>query len=140
MNQNTSIHNENESFELKLNDVIKLGRVKYVITEVKINGVHKSIEDVGSKPVFDLIHHYNPKNIEPDVLCKICLMCQSDSQDPMINLCKCSGSMSSHYQCLKMWMFHKLSVKSNDKETVNSYNMKSFNCEICKTPYPCTFI
>lgn len=33
-NQNPSIKIENESFELKLNDIIKLGRVKYVITEL----------------------------------------------------------------------------------------------------------
>ncbi len=31
----------------------------------------------------------------------------------------------------------KLTIKENDRKTVNSYNMKSFNCEICKTPYPC---
>ncbi len=30
----------------------------------------------------------------------------------------------------------KLSIKENEKKTVTSYNMKSFNCEICKTPYP----
>jgi hypothetical protein len=31
----------------------------------------------------------------------------------------------------------KLSTKENEMKTVTSYNMKSFNCEICKTPYPC---
>ena len=33
----------------------------------------------------------------------------------------------------------KLSHKENEKKTVSSYNMKSFNCEICKTPYPLRF-
>jgi len=33
----------------------------------------------------------------------------------------------------------KLSYKENTKKTVSSYNMKSFNCEICKTPYPLRF-
>jgi len=33
-------------------------------------------------------------------------------------------------------MSTKLSIKENEKKTVTSYNMKSFNCEICKTPYP----
>jgi len=30
----------------------------------------------------------------------------------------------------------KLTIKENEKKSVTSYNMKSFNCEICKTPYP----
>lgn len=33
----------------------------------------------------------------------------------------------------------KISHKENPKKTVSSYNMKSFNCEICKTPYPLRF-
>jgi len=45
-----------------------------------------------------------------------------------------------HYECLKKWMAVKLSIKQNEKKTVTSYNMKSFNCEICKTPYPCKII
>jgi plasmid maintenance system killer protein len=36
-------------------------------------------------------------------------------------------------------MATKLSYKENEKKTVFSYNMKSFNCEICKTPYPLRF-
>jgi len=36
-------------------------------------------------------------------------------------------------------MSMKLSHKENAKKTVSSYNMKSFNCEICKTPYPLRF-
>ena len=33
----------------------------------------------------------------------------------------------------------KLQIKENEKKTVKSYNIKSFNCEICKTPYPFKF-
>ena len=59
----------------------------------------------------------------------------------MINLCKCTGSISAvHFQCLKYWMNTKLTKKQNEKDTVFSYNMKSFNCEICKTPYPCKIL
>ena len=34
----------------------------------------------------------------------------------------------------------KLIIKKKKKKTVKSYNIKSFNCEICKTPYPCKII
>jgi hypothetical protein len=33
----------------------------------------------------------------------------------------------------------KLQKKENEKKTVTSYNIKSFNCEICRTPYPFKF-
>jgi len=73
-------------------------------------------------------------------LCKICLSDEVEADNPMINLCKCSGSLLFvHFSCLKSWMKVKLSYKENNKKTVFSYNMKSFNCEICKTPYPLRF-
>lgn len=77
-----------------------------------------------------------------DILCKICLSHQDDEEtNPMTNLCKCAGTISwVHFICLKSWMGTKLSIKENEKKTVKSYNMKSFNCEICKTPYPCKYI
>ena len=33
----------------------------------------------------------------------------------------------------------KLEIKENEKHTVKNYTIKSFNCEICKTPYPFKF-
>ena len=72
-----------------------------------------------------------------DTTCKICLSGGDEIDNPLVNLCRCSGSMRYvHFICLKMWMNTKLSNKENDKKTVLSFNMKSFNCEICKTPYP----
>jgi len=78
--------------------------------------------------------------IKSDVNCKICLSNDVENDNPLINLCKCSGSLLYvHFFCLKQWMAVKLSHKQNVKNTVSSYNMKSFNCEICKTPYPLRF-
>jgi hypothetical protein len=75
-----------------------------------------------------------------EISCKICLSNDRENENPLIHLCKCSGSMLFvHFFCLKTWMSTKLSYKENEKKTVNSYNMKSFNCEICKTPYPLRF-
>jgi len=145
--ENQRLVNDNEfvsisltsQYKLKLNDIMKLGRVKYAITELCMNGVLDTIDQENSVPVFDLIYEYKVGDISPDIDCKICLSNQEDSSNPMINLCKCTGSMGSHYMCLKYWMQTKLSEKCNEKQTVSSYNMKSFNCEICKTPYPCKY-
>jgi hypothetical protein len=74
------------------------------------------------------------------VLCKVCLTNNEEEDNPLVKLCKCSGSMELiHFNCVKMWMSTKLLQKENEKKTVFSYNMKSFNCEICKTPYPCNY-
>lgn len=75
---------------------------------------------------------------EEDTMCKICLTNSHDEKsNPFIKMCKCNGSMQYiHYECLKKWMACKIQIKSNEKKTVSSYNMKSFNCEICLTPYP----
>ena len=73
-----------------------------------------------------------------DLVCKICYNNSDDIDNPMINICKCTGSISViHFSCLKQWMNTKLLIKKNEKKTVTLYNIKSFNCEICMTPYPC---
>jgi hypothetical protein len=48
----------NEIYDIKINDIIKLGRVKYVITELKLNNVCLSIERDVVNPVFSLICDY----------------------------------------------------------------------------------
>jgi len=144
-NQNTqNIVNTNEIYDLKLNDIIKLGRVKFAITEIK-NGDQFSVIDRDAKnsvfeAVFDCNSSKKTNNCSNEINCKICLANEVEDDNPMINLCKCSGSLLFvHFYCLKKWMSVKLSFKENSKKTVASYNMKSFNCEICKTPYPLRF-
>lgn len=37
-------------------------------------------------------------------ICKICLLDENDETNPLINPCKCSGSMKYiHMECLKHW-------------------------------------
>lgn len=132
--------NRNEAYKLRVNDIIKLGRVKYFITEIMLNGNIIKYENYPSNPIFQLIFK-NDININIDNKeCKICLSGHNnDPFDPLVNLCKCTGSMIClHYLCLKHWLNTKLTTKLD--LMVNSYNMKSFNCEICKTPYPCKFL
>lgn len=131
---------ENKSeYEIDFNDIIKLGRVKYVVTECKINGKLKSIEDNSSIAVIDLIKNYDEDAItkESDIVCKYCLNFEGQEEDPLLKLCNCSKSMSVHYKCVKAWIKNNLTKITNDFKTVTSYNMKSFNCDICKFPYAC---
>ena len=158
-NQNLQkVNNINEDYYLCKNDIIKLGRVKYSLNQISItenlniininsqyNNYSYNIENINNytEPVFNFIsiikNEINENNEEN--LCKICYSNDNNENNPLIHLCNCSGGIKfAHYFCIKKWMETKLIIKENEKKTVKSYNIKSFNCEICKTPYPCKFI
>lgn len=147
--------NSNEDYYLKKNDIIKLGRVKYCLNEINLqnfdlnNVTHPifdsynyNVNEINSNtsPVFDFI--FKAKSVEnensEESMCKICYCNSNEDSNPLVHLCNCSGGIRfAHYFCIKKWMETKLSIKENEKKTVKSYSIRSFNCEICKTPYPC---
>jgi hypothetical protein len=155
---NQTVINTNDDYYLCKNDLIKLGRVKYALNEIHIPGRMDVIDietptdpknydidalNCNSQPVFDFI--FQAKTIDDklneDYMCKICYGNSNEDDNPLVHICSCAGGIRfAHYFCIKKWMETKLIVKENDKKTVKSYNIKSFNCEICKTPYPCKII
>ena len=153
-----TITNINKNYYLCKNDIIKLGRVKYAINEIHIPSKKNNIDieiknenikendydidsiNINSKPIFNFIYQCKKENINEDTLCKICYSNENEENNPLVNLCKCSGGIRfAHYECIKKWMETKLSLKENVKKTVKNYTIKSFNCEICKSPYPFKF-
>ena len=161
-NSTQTIINTNDDYYLCKNDVIKLGRVKYSLNEINIpsrqNNIDRSqpLNDItkydidelnkNTEPVFDFIFQAKDssefKEIpEDERMCKICYSDDNDKENnPLVHLCNCNGGLRfSHFECIKKWMETKLVTKENEKKTVKSYNIKSFNCEICKTPYPFKF-
>ena len=161
-NSNQVIINTNDDYYLCKNDVIKLGRVKYSLNEINIPSRQNNIDiappltdtskydiddlNKNTEPVFDFIFQAKDASEYTDIpdderLCKICYSEENDRENnPLVHLCNCNGGLRfSHYMCIKRWMETKLQIKENDKKTVKSYNIKSFNCEICKTPYPFKF-
>lgn len=158
---NQTITNTNDDYYLCKNDVIKLGRVKYSLNEINIPSRENNIDlakppadasqygidelNINTEPVFDFIFQAKDSSEFNDVgedekLCKICYSNDNDKTNPLVHLCNCNGGLRfSHFECIKKWMETKLVTKENDKKTVKSYNIKSFNCEICKTPYPFKF-
>jgi hypothetical protein len=161
-NSTQTIVNTNDDYFLCKNDVIKLGRVKYSLNEINIpsrqNNIDRSpplsdlskydIDDLNknTEPVFDFIFQAKDSSEYKDIpdderICKICYSEDNEKEvNPLVHLCNCNGGLRfSHFECIKKWMETKLQQKENDKKTVKSYNIKSFNCEICKTPYPFKF-
>ena len=45
-------------YEIKINEIIKLGRVKYAITEIKIEDQIETLDNNFGKPVFKLVSEY----------------------------------------------------------------------------------
>ena len=161
-NSKQVVNNTNDDYYLCKNDVIKLGRVKYSINEINIPSRENDIDraptltdkkkydidnlNKNTEPVFDFIFQAKDANRYDDIpdddkLCKICYNAENDRENnPLVHLCNCNGGLRfSHFMCIKKWMETKLQIKQNDKNSVKSYNIKSFNCEICKTPYPFRF-
>lgn len=158
--KNQTIAIKNEEYNLNINDIIKLGRVKYAVNEIKtnfynINKIDNTLYDInkqeevydikninnGTEPVFNFIYEADhPETIiTDDICCKFCYSSLNDIANPLVNICSvCTGGLKyTHFECLKMFMKTKLIVKANHNKTVKSYNVKAFNCELCKTPFPC---
>lgn len=57
-NPQTIMTSSNDAYDIKINDIIKLGRVKYAITEIKLNDQLQSIDKDVIRPVFSLICDY----------------------------------------------------------------------------------
>lgn len=117
-------------YELKENDVLKLGRVIIKVKKIgegemiskKISSNNLSCSDISDK----------------ENACKICCCEDSDAENPLISPCKCIGSMKYiHLQCLKKWLKNKISCRSSGP--VTSYFWSDFMCELCKTPLPSIF-
>jgi hypothetical protein len=70
--------------------------------------------------------------------CRFCWANETCSDNPLLSSCKCRGGVQFiHFSCLKEW----IKTKRNQREQshLSSYYYKSFECEICKTPYPYVF-
>ncbi len=70
--------------------------------------------------------------------CRLCYdIAGDDETNPMLSICKCKGSVNNiHLNCLKLWLQQKLTKKEITTKSGMSYTIKSFNCELCKEPYP----
>jgi len=117
----------------KKNDIIKLGRIKFLVREINIFGFNAE----KTQEIFKNYKECSPiENLESNV-CRICLMFTNDDQNPMISICKCKGSNGLiHLNCLNIWLKHKLTIREMSKKAGITYTVKAYNCEICKEPYP----
>ena len=128
----------NPNLKIQMFDLIKIGRVQYSVNEFYYN---KHIVQSDKEQVFDFT--YKSFTCDTSFECRYCLNSSNEDDDNnlLVSLCKCKGgTMFIHYKCVRHWMSIKLTCLENKDKTVKSYYFNSFNCEICKEPYPCNFL
>jgi len=132
-NNTNESYASNFTYELKKNDIIKLGRIKFWVKDMNICDGEFTTTYETFRPFMDIEN----TNITSESICRICLYSSTDEINPMISLCKCKGTMDTmHLNCLQKWLQHKSTTKEIAGKPGVSYVTKSFNCEICKEPYP----
>eukprot|EP00357_Protocruzia_adherens_P031901 CAMPEP_0115045900 /NCGR_PEP_ID=MMETSP0216-20121206/48445_1 /TAXON_ID=223996 /ORGANISM="Protocruzia adherens, Strain Boccale" /LENGTH=584 /DNA_ID=CAMNT_0002428911 /DNA_START=43 /DNA_END=1797 /DNA_ORIENTATION=+ len=140
-----------KGYKLMEDDIIKLGRVKFRVKEIRgDNDPLEKLSEVqnkdGSTTIFDEQRQkkkYVLQNIvdkeylasTASLTCRICLMEGGELDNPLISPCKCAGTMQHiHLQCLQEWLKNKINMKENGSSI--SCVWKNLDCELCKDPYP----
>ena len=155
----------NKLYKLDKGDIIKLGKVFIRIIDIKLekeiitnfqnynNSLMNNQNKLNSKNnlldvnKIQVLPRINSARELPKILtknqknktCRICYDGISTIKNPLINPCKCKGTMKYiHYNCLINWMKNK-AEKPNDKFNVKeyiSYDKSLFICELCKCDFP----
>lgn len=113
---------QGKGYKLSKGEVVKLGRVRYVVKEV----CGYSDEEEQS---IDKIFIPSPIR-EENLLCRICLG-EEEENDPLISPCGCGGTMKYiHLSCFRKWIDSKTQKKQIDNSF--SYHIKSLTCEISR--------
>jgi hypothetical protein len=95
---------EQRGYELKLGDVIKFGRLEYIVREFKDYNNTKTHGSVR----MDFLTHV-AKDDTPQGTCKVCLGDEQTLDNFMVSPCNCKGSCELiHIQCLKQWIQSKI--------------------------------
>lgn len=138
-------------YRLSEGETLRLGR-----TVLRVNELRLSSQELSSKGVVPSTHLLNgglhtksepygkePRVSQAEMMGKIhsnsqCRVCYSEDftvEDPLVSLCKCSGSLRFlHISCLKSWVGSKLEIR--EKGPVRTFEWKRLECELCKTEYP----
>ena len=158
----------NEDYYLKVNDIIKMGKMKFVVQKICIAGKNENDNKIEQEPIFNLIYRVG-NNLETYDKNE-CIFCpdtktQRDkiSEDFLTSLCKCNIP-NIHYNCAKiilnMATITKDKIKDNNEEKnkddkvnnnhnndktkknqtyVDYYVVTKFTCSECGNMYPIRF-
>jgi hypothetical protein len=99
----------------------------------KIDNLNNILKFSDKKSINDLPKGKRKKIIIPQ--CRICLMEDNDTTNPLINPCSCIGSVRFiHVECIRKWLKSKITTKMFNFLIVHSF--KNLECELCKKTFP----
>ena len=137
------VDNDN-GYDLNKEQILNLGRHKFHLRDLVLDDNFESSPYYYASEVFKAKYklfsniRYRTLN-ELDIECKICRESFDSPENPLFNICKCSGGMKFiHYMCLQRWLeYNEGSIRV--AEGVFTFRCKRFFCEICKVNYPCIY-
>jgi hypothetical protein len=136
-------------YKLTEGELIKLGRVKFRIREIKGTPTIPSKSSKGEKGTkieeeISLDDSMRKSQIVDSLkdsvngsqsTCRICLSEFPEPGNPFISPCSCAGTMKYvHAKCLQKWLKSKLHIKQSGSAT--SIFWKTLECELCKFNFP----
>ncbi|CAD8048975.1 unnamed protein product [Paramecium primaurelia] len=112
-------------YPLNVNDIFRLGKMTFRISSLSFTTQNE--------------HEFsNRSKADSNEQCRICLG-NAQSSNPLLNPCKCSGSLKYiHLECMKRWL-KELTSSSRSSEKSETYLWKLLKCEICQEPYKVIF-
>ena len=126
-------------------DVIKMGRLKFRVKELKGADPNKRISNFNLQEFVHLKENTEESYSEDEdgmkfkLPCRICLSENYKEDNPLICPCNCDGTMKYiHLKCLQRALRSK--VTSRSSENALSFSWKNMDCDLCKRPYPYKFI
>ena len=105
--------NENEDYYLSENDILKFGKVKYIVKEIHIE--NKNYNNNAKNKFF------NTNNICKEH--KYCEFCK----DLMVRFCNCKEF--EHFNCIKDWINDRIIKRESKNKLVKSYYFSIFQCK-----------
>lgn len=124
-NSNNNFLDKNISPMQELNSIINYKTNSVAIyDQLEKDTIDREFINIKKRPLKD-------KSI---TLCRVCLS-EDEKDNPLINPCKCSGSVRFiHQECLKTWLFSNSTIKKSKNIVI--LTLKLVRCEICHDVFP----
>lgn len=139
-------------YTLKPGEMIKLGRVEYVVREIRVRNqdntgfvtlsAHDEDVDCMSKlpndESIDVTDQVKETENNPNLTCRYCFqrtISDVESENLLINPCNCKGTSGMvHLVCLMNWIQHKIISKTSSN--IATYQWTKLQCEVCTHNWP----
>ena len=128
-----NVNNDKDGKEIKDNKIDKDNKINEDNNKIKYVSVNNNINTSKND-----VNKIEIKSSKKSRICRICyLEEESEMDDPLVQPCKCSGSLKYiHLKCLKHWIMTRSCQKVEESEFCNVFLFKEVECEICKMKLP----